>query len=923
MLTQFVAAFDDIVIGRFNKNRNEQDKINVRYLYAPKQRVLQDIINENKTLTLPVVSVNVNSVSRDENRVFNKVDGFYYQGEIGNDKVSRHLKAPIPVNINLSVSILTRYQTDMDQILSNFVPFCNPYVVVSWKVPEEFGLSVDQEIRSEVLWNGDVSLSYPTELAGNQKARVTGDTTFTLKGWLFKDVDDPQGNVFYIDNNFRLETELENYDNFESLSGNTYTYPTSTGLDSRIETISVSGNPQITGIFYNNTNIVEDLTLSPYASGNVLLQGYSFNHTSNVLVSSNNPTAFNALTTIDVFDRQEPITGQPIPFTVLNENIIILNSPSISAGKIRFIPYNIAGYAFSDNAFKGEVPDRSVATLTLSNSSVQSVTITNPGSGYKKTPDVSISLPDSKAQNISAEAIIDSGTIGDILVRNPGLYYRYIPAINPDSPPDYNGNLGKFGTGTDALNLSSITQGITGNYLSAGVFNLSSFVDLNNFSGPASGADGRYTSNHLSDIWTRGDDTSFFIQRKTNTLSTNEEKSFFTLSIPDSGTDPDSSLLLSSVNLQYPLDITFEDAITAANFFEGQNSVSIDFNNKDKRDGLFEAFVNFQEYPLSGTYGKIFETGGSFEGPESTKRRIYGIDYEGSLTYSTAVYNESNAIRLVTSAFEINRWHHLLIGISENQEYIYLDGNLKIDNKNVNASDMLTVSGFKIGSSIADEISGISYVNAKGLMSDFRVQQGTRNDLLSANNRYRLSNLRLQASPGTPLSAASLSGSGNIKLEDPNPLDDTGSLSLQTTISGAINDVTIPFSRDLNRDVAFNDFKPYQASIKAIMFPDINSMRLSTFVFNELSGSDRTGTIKPLGILNKGFGYFNTPTIHIPEPNATPEEGRAQITATLSGGSIVSLSITNSGFGYNTDQIISIGAPAGESTFFIIGSGFN
>ena len=75
--------------------------------------------------------------------------------------------------------------------------------------------------------------------------------------------------------------------------------------------------------------------------------------------------------------------------------------------------------------------------------------------------------------------------------------------------------------------------------------------------------------------------------------------------------------------------------------------------------------------------------------------------------------------------------------------------------------------------------------------------------------------------------------------------------------------------------------------------------------------------------MNKGFGYFNTPTIHIPEPNATPEEGRAQITATLSGGSIVSLSITNSGFGYNTDQIISIGAPAGESTFFIIGSGFN
>ena len=74
MLTQFVAAFDDIVIGRFNRNREEKDRINVRYVYAPKQRVLYDIINENKTLTLPVVSVNVTGVSRDETRVLLHLD---------------------------------------------------------------------------------------------------------------------------------------------------------------------------------------------------------------------------------------------------------------------------------------------------------------------------------------------------------------------------------------------------------------------------------------------------------------------------------------------------------------------------------------------------------------------------------------------------------------------------------------------------------------------------------------------------------------------------------------------------------------------------------------------------------------------------------------------------------------------------------
>ena len=348
MLTQFVAAFDDIVIGRFNKNREEKDRINVRYVYAPKQRVLYDLVNENKTLTLPVVSVNVTAINRDENRVFNKLDGFYYQGTIGEEKVSRHIKAPVPINISLSVSVLTRYQTDMDQILSNFVPFCNPYVIISWKVPEKFSLSVDQEIRSEVLWNGDVNLNYPVEVTGNQKARVTADTSFTVKGWLFKDTDNPSGNIFFIDSNFNTETQLEYYDNFESLSGNSYSPPVSTGLESRTDSFEVSGSPFITDIFYNGVLLQEDLTIAPNTSGNVILNGYGFTNTQTVLFSTNNTSAYSNLTSISDFSRQGEVSGQSIPFTILNDNTILLNSPPISEGKITFIPLNKAGYDFSD-----------------------------------------------------------------------------------------------------------------------------------------------------------------------------------------------------------------------------------------------------------------------------------------------------------------------------------------------------------------------------------------------------------------------------------------------------------------------------------------------------------------------------------------------------------------------------------------------
>jgi hypothetical protein len=62
LLTQFVTAFDDIVIKRFNVNRKVEDRISVRYVYSPKQRVLYDIINTAQNITLPAVAVTIGSI---------------------------------------------------------------------------------------------------------------------------------------------------------------------------------------------------------------------------------------------------------------------------------------------------------------------------------------------------------------------------------------------------------------------------------------------------------------------------------------------------------------------------------------------------------------------------------------------------------------------------------------------------------------------------------------------------------------------------------------------------------------------------------------------------------------------------------------------------------------------------------------------
>jgi hypothetical protein len=92
----------------------------------------------------------------------------------------------------------------MDQILSNFVPYNNPYIVISWIVPTSQNLANNLEIRTEILWDGNLSLEYPIEVSGTQPARIIANTSFTMKGWLFKgqpSAGDTK-NIFTLDQDF-------------------------------------------------------------------------------------------------------------------------------------------------------------------------------------------------------------------------------------------------------------------------------------------------------------------------------------------------------------------------------------------------------------------------------------------------------------------------------------------------------------------------------------------------------------------------------------------------------------------------------------------------------------------------------------------------------------------------------------------------
>jgi len=280
ILTQFVAAFDDIVIKRYDKNRVAKEEISVRYVLAPKQRVMYDSVNKAKNLTIPVVAVNLTGISRDTTRVFNKLDSQYNKtGDYGKTT----LLMPVPVNIEVNVSIIARYLQDMDQILSNFVPYNNPYIIISWKEPTKVNSQV-VEIRSEVLWSGNISITEPTDIASSEKYRVSADTSFTIKGWLFRNTNEMSKQIYFIDNNF-IATRgdiLITDTNYQSLFEES----------DIVETVSLSAIPTLTNAFYNtsgglveiNSDFTLNKTISSYNS--YVLYGTNLSRTETILLSS-------------------------------------------------------------------------------------------------------------------------------------------------------------------------------------------------------------------------------------------------------------------------------------------------------------------------------------------------------------------------------------------------------------------------------------------------------------------------------------------------------------------------------------------------------------------------------------------------------------------------------------------------------------
>jgi hypothetical protein len=252
--------FNNIIIGRYDDNGNEVGQINVPCVQGHRSEILKSIENREKTRVVPMISIYTTNQSRDTSRATDTNIGVLKQGSTYNDL----LTSPIPYNIKYNMDIIAMYQSDIDQILNNFIVYFNPsaYIVV----PHPFG---GDPLKVQVIWSGSTQMSYNNNYKSGEPYKIVASTSFAVRTWLFpgntansSQYDNTGPKIKHINSaletgSFGSYTKAINIDDF---TNNTYTIPDTEHKRGSELIVTTSVYDPDTDDYINNTSI--DYTVS-------------------------------------------------------------------------------------------------------------------------------------------------------------------------------------------------------------------------------------------------------------------------------------------------------------------------------------------------------------------------------------------------------------------------------------------------------------------------------------------------------------------------------------------------------------------------------------------------------------------------------------------------------------------------------------
>ena len=180
----FGNLFNELQIKRFNNTGAVVQTVNIPIAYGPKQRwverELADPTAERSiSIVLPRMAFIMSSISYAPQRKLNSA--LKYKNKFNSTLQDfSSVYAPVPYDMNFTLSIMTKNSEDGIQLIEKIVPFFTPDFTVTIKALPEMSINLDVPIELVTISSDD---TYEGSL--EDPRMMTWDLDFVVKGYLF------------------------------------------------------------------------------------------------------------------------------------------------------------------------------------------------------------------------------------------------------------------------------------------------------------------------------------------------------------------------------------------------------------------------------------------------------------------------------------------------------------------------------------------------------------------------------------------------------------------------------------------------------------------------------------------------------------------------------------------------------------------
>jgi hypothetical protein len=181
-----VIAFGTLFNNIYIKHKNNQGEVvstqKVAFAYGPTQKFLARLeqspdLNKPIQITTPRMSMEIVGLSYDSQRKGNTMRGFTAKGE---ENKPRKSYLPVPYNVNFELSIFTKLEDDMFQIVEQILPYFQPHYTITIVAIEEI-----QEKKDIKFTLDNISMTDNYEGNFEDRRALIWTLKFTAKTYMF------------------------------------------------------------------------------------------------------------------------------------------------------------------------------------------------------------------------------------------------------------------------------------------------------------------------------------------------------------------------------------------------------------------------------------------------------------------------------------------------------------------------------------------------------------------------------------------------------------------------------------------------------------------------------------------------------------------------------------------------------------------